>query len=123
MKTPKINAADINAALLEERMRIRSILTSPAALDKPRLAQTLALDNGLDLETATNILKAAAAENAGANRFLQAMSTEDISLTGIAPNALADTDKRAKRMAELSAAADHVRVTKYGLPPKNSTAK
>lgn len=114
-------APTIAAALAEEKLRIRQILTAPEASNKTKLAMTLALDSAMTADEAVNILNAAAPEHSTSDRFLAAMNREgalNIDSSGAQPTG----DGKAARMAELAEAADRVRVNRYGVPPKSKRA-
>lgn len=71
---------DVGAERAAERQRIKSITTSEAAKDRPALANHLALNTELSVESALEILSAAAPEvkqeaQAGATAFEVAMAT------------------------------------------------
>jgi hypothetical protein len=110
-----LNAA-ISAAVLEEKVRIREILTSPQAKGREQLALTLALDSNMIAEQVLIVLAAAPKANTGADRFFEALAKEgDLGVEGAATSTADRGDPRLKRQAELKAAADFVSETKYGV--------
>jgi hypothetical protein len=91
----------VNSILLEERLRIASIIESPEGLRNAKLARELALRTPLDPAAARALLAQAPADNP----FIEAMSRETMNLGTLNPagDALGG-DPKAKRLAELEGA-------------------
>lgn len=117
MRAPKLAAVsgETNAATLNERARIAKILESSEGKRNPQMAAKLALYTPLDVETAKSLLASAPA----ANPYLAAMDREGP--TGLDAAAAPDfaNDPRAKRMAEIKDATDHLNQAR-GYAPRNS---
>ena len=104
-------SGDTNAAVLSERIRISSILESAEGKRNPEMAAQLALRNGLDVESAREILALAPA----ANPYLSAMNREGpVSID--AATADFSNDPRAARMKEIEGSMTAFRESK-GLGP------
>ena len=96
VKKPAAVTGAANAAIAIERARIRDILESAEAKRNPAMAQKLALDAALDVETAKSIL----AEVPPANPFLAAMELHGP--TGLRSATVDITnDPKAARLAEI----------------------
>ncbi|MGY3514169.1 hypothetical protein [Bradyrhizobium lupini] len=95
-KKPAAVTGEANAAIASERMRIRDILESAEGKRNPAMAQKLALDAALDVETARSIL----AEAPAANPYLAAMDREGP--VGLSAAAVDITgDPKAARLQEI----------------------
>jgi hypothetical protein len=97
---PAAVAGELNAAVLNERLRIHAILESAEGKRNPAMAQELALRTALDAETARSILARAPA----ANPFTEAMSRLGPINIGEGIGANVETfvtDPRAARLKEI----------------------
>lgn len=98
IKAEKPKSAEM--ALMEDRMRIASILRSPEGAARPKLAVKLACEFGMGLTDAVEMLNGFPAENP----FLEAMSVHGpVGLSSFTPS---DTigrpaDPKAARLAEI----------------------
>ena len=92
-------SASMNETLLNERMRLSSILESPEGVLRPEVARKLALHSSMDATSAIELMKNIPV----ASPYLAAMNLEGPigidSLSGASPNSAAD--KKQKRIAEI----------------------
>ena len=108
-----INEA-VSIVLADQALRIGAILRSPEADGRREMALTLGLNTTLSTDAALDLLRAAPKENNRRDAFLSAMNAEGRLDLGPAHVAIS-TDKKAARMAELTAAAKHTRAVRgYG---------
>ena len=97
---PAAVSGDVNAAVLNERLRVSAILESAEGKRNPKMANHLALRSTLDAETARSIL----AESPSSNPYLDAMSVQGPINIGDGIGANVETftnDPRAARLKEI----------------------
>ena len=112
----------LEMALMEDRMRIASILRSPEGTARPKLAVRLACEMGRSLEEAREMLADFPAENP----FLEAMSVHGpVGLSSFTPS---DTigrpaDPKAARLAELSKSVNAFNVSRGFITQEQADAR
>ena len=95
-------AVSIQTVLLNERLRISSILEAPEAVGREKLAAELALRSSMSSEAALSLLKSSPkASTTAAQSFLAALQGEAIGMAPVAAEVI--TDPKAKRLAEIKA--------------------
>jgi hypothetical protein len=93
-------SASASAILMDERMRVSSILESPEGLARPKAALQLALRSTMDAQSAIDMLKTIPVDNP----YIAAMDLEGaVNVNAMGANPFVTGDKKAKRLAELSA--------------------
>ena len=92
-------AGSANEVLLNERLRINSIVSSPEGIARPELARKLALESNIDAQSAVELMKTVPVSNpyVAAMDALGPVNIE--SFATVSPTT--PEDKRAKRLTEL----------------------
>jgi hypothetical protein len=100
MPKPVPVTANASSVLINERLRISSILESPEGIARPKAAMQLALRSTMDSQSAIDLLKSFPV----ANPYIAAMDLEGaINVNSLGANPAASDDKKARRIAEINA--------------------
>lgn len=92
--------ASASAILMNERMRVSSILESSEGLARPKAALQLALRSTMDAQSAIDMLKTIPVDNP----YIAAMDREGaVNVNALGANPSITGDQKAKRLAEIKA--------------------
>lgn len=96
----KAISASASQVLINERLRVSSILESSEGLARPKAAMQLALRSAMDARSAIDMLKVLPVDNP----YIAAMDREGpVNVNALGANPSVTGDAKAKRRAELAA--------------------
>jgi hypothetical protein len=94
----KAISASASEVLINERLRVSSILESPEGIARPRAAMQLALRSTMDPQSAIDMLRTIPVDNP----YIAAMEREGaVNVNAMGANPSINGDLKAKRLAEL----------------------
>jgi hypothetical protein len=98
-KSPVPVTASASSALINERLRISSILESPEGLARPAAARQLALRSTMDVQSSIEMLQTIPVMNP----YIAAMALEGaVNINSVGGSTVGRDDPKTKRLAEIN---------------------